>query len=108
MIFTDPSVVPCDMLKGMLEGSGIRVLIKNELGSGGVGLGNPIPSMISLVFAWPEVWVGDDDYEVAAAIVADMKKAQTSTQSPWKCKRCGETVDAELSACWKCDEPKNN
>ena len=94
------------MLKGMLEGSGIRVLIKNELGSGGVGLGNPIPSMISLVFAWPEVWVADDDYEVAAAIAADMKKERPATQSPWTCKRCGETVDAELSACWKCDEPK--
>ena len=106
MVFTDPSVVPCDMLKGMLEGSGIRVLIKNELGSAGIGLGSPIPHMISLSCTWPEVWVADDDYAVAAAMVADLKQRQMSAEVPWTCKRCGESVDAELSACWKCDAPR--
>ena len=106
MVFTDASVVPCDMLKGILQASGMRVLIKNELGSAGAGVGNPIPTMINLPFAWPEVWVADDDYETAAAIVADVMKDRVPTGAPWTCKRCGAAVDAELSACWKCDEPR--
>jgi hypothetical protein len=106
MVFTDPSVVPCDMLKGVLAGSGIPAIIKNERGSTPAGEGDPIPFMPSLVFAWPEVWVADDDYETAAAIVKDMKTGVTPAPCAWKCPRCGETVDPELDACWNCDTPK--
>ena len=105
-IFTDPSVVPCDILRGILEGCGIKVLIKNELGSAGAGTGNPVPSMSSLAFAWPEVWVSDDDADAAMNIVKDMNKAETAPEQPWICRNCGETVDVELSCCWNCETPK--
>ena len=107
MLFTAPSVVPCDILKGILAGKGIEVLIKNELGSAGAGMGEPVPFMPSLPFAWPEVWVADEDFEDAAVIVREMNKGKTTTEAVWKCKRCGETVDAEFATCWKCDAPKD-
>ena len=107
LIFTDSSVVPCDILKGLLECNGVKAVIKNERGSAGGSMGDPVPTMPSLAFAWPQVWVADHDYVTAAAIVAEMKDAQNSNEAPWKCKQCGETVDAEFAACWNCNEPKD-
>lgn len=106
MIFTDPSVVPCDLLKGCLEVQGLRVILKNERGSACAGVGYPIPFMPSATFAWPEVWVADEDVDAAARIVAEMKQNQMSTDAPWKCGQCGETVDGELGVCWNCETPK--
>ena len=62
-VFTNPSVVPCDLLKGLLEASGIPAMIKNERGSASAGEAWPIPQSISAAFAWPEVWVPDDRQE---------------------------------------------
>ena len=100
MVFTNPSLVPCDRLKGELDGRGLRVFIKNEFTAATLGLGQ------SLLFMWPEVWVADEDYEAAAAINAQMENAVPSINLPWTCKHCGETVDAELDSCWKCETPK--
>ena len=105
-IFTDPSVVPCDLLRGILEGRGIKVLIKNELGSAGAGAGNPVPTMSSLTFAWPEVWVADEDAQVALEIVGEMKGSEAVPDKPWICSHCGETVDAEYAVCWNCETPR--
>lgn len=107
MIFTDPSVVPCDMVRGVLEGSGIGAIIKNERGSAAASVGYPMPRMISLTFAWPEVWVADDDYTAAVGVLAEMKASHVSSDLPWKCRRCGETVDSELAVCWNCDTPQD-
>lgn len=105
-VFTNPSVVPCDMLKGLLESSGIPAMIKNERGSASAGVGWPIPHATSVAFAWPEVWVPDDRHEEAAAIVAEMNQEHPATGGPWTCPQCGEEVDTELSVCWNCETPK--
>lgn len=107
-IFADPSVVPCDLLRGLLEGRGIKVFIKNELGSAGAGVGDPVPFMPSLTFAWPEVWVADEDAQAALEIIREMKASETQTDSPWKCSHCGETVDAGYSVCWNCESPRTD
>jgi len=106
MLFTDPSVVPCDLLKGMLAGQGITAMIKNERGAASAGVGEPVPFMVTPAFAWPEVWVADEDYEEAAALMRALKEDSVSGSQPWKCPACGEEVDAELSACWNCNQAK--
>jgi hypothetical protein len=105
-IFTDPSVVPCDVLKSMLESQGLMVVIKNERGSASAGVGFPVPAMLSIPFAWPEVWVSDEDYETAKTLIADMKKEE-SGDSFWVCSRCREKVNGELAVCWNCETPRN-
>lgn len=106
MIFTAPSVVPCDVLKGVLDSNGIGSVIRNERGSAGAGTGDPVPFMPSLTFAWPEVWVADADAEAAAALAAGMNTDERPVPAPWTCRRCGETVDLELETCWNCETPK--
>ena len=104
-VFTDPGVPACDMIRSVLEGHGIRAVLKNEHGSATVG-GDPVPFMPALAFAWPEVWVADEAWEQAIAIVDEAIQAGPPSLAPWACPRCGETVDSELAVCWNCETPK--
>lgn len=71
-VFTDRLVATCDLVKAQLESSGIRTELKNERGSATVGEGLPVFSEPTLPFAWPEVWVSDEDEQAALAIIADV------------------------------------
>jgi len=107
-IFTDPSVVPCDILKSILEAQGIKVMIKNERGSASAGVGYPIPGMPSAAFAWPEVWVNDEGFQKAQSILSEWKKDDVNGEvyEDWTCARCGNEVNGELGECWNCGAPK--
>jgi len=41
-VFTNSSVIPCDLVKSVLEAEGISATIKNELGSAAAGYSLPI------------------------------------------------------------------
>ncbi|WP_136065611.1 putative signal transducing protein [Pontiella sulfatireligans] len=105
-LYTDPSVVPCDMLKTFLELQGITVMIKNERGSASAGYGLPVP-MISLSFAWPEVWVNDQDFEKALTVLNDWQKENVDSCESWICKNCNSEVNGELAVCWNCNTPQS-
>ena len=64
-VFTRSSVIPCDLAKSVLEAAGIFAVIRHELGSAAAGYSWPVPDNPSLPWAWPEVWVSDEDYERA-------------------------------------------
>jgi hypothetical protein len=68
-VFTKSSVIPCDLVKSMLEAAGIPAVIRHELGSAAAGYSIPAPDNPSLPWAWPEVWVPDDHYERAVELV---------------------------------------
>ena len=74
-IFTAPSVIPCDFLRSMLDAGGIVSMLKNEGGSAVTGNALPVPSGSELPWAWPEVWVNDEDFEVASQIAADYQRS---------------------------------
>ncbi len=61
MIYRDRNLTRCDMVRCVLESLGIPVILKNEFASQTAGA-----SIVgSLVYAWPEVWVHDEDVEAA-------------------------------------------
>ena len=76
-VFTAPSVVTCDLISAFLRGSGIKCMIKNERGSGIAGEGLPVPGCPNLVWAWPEVWVPDDQAEDALCVVSAVQESAT-------------------------------
>lgn len=90
------------MIKARLEGEGIPAMLKNERGSALAGIGNPIPFMISMTFAWPEVWVNDEHENVALSLIAAMQAPEEVSQAPWICPRCRETIEGQFTTCWKC------
>lgn len=81
-VFTAPSVIPCDFLRSMLEAEGIASMLKNEGGSAMTGNALPVPSGSELPWAWPEVWVNDEDFEVASQIAADFQRRNETSPEP--------------------------
>ena len=54
----------------------------------------------------PTVWVVDDaQVEDALRILRDRSPEHSggaSTDAPWTCPKCGETVEAQFTSCWSC------
>jgi hypothetical protein len=75
-VFTNSSVVPCDLAKSVLEAAGIFAVMKHELGSAAAGYALPVPNNPSLPWAWPELWVSDEDYERALETLATVDVGQ--------------------------------
>ena len=66
-IYTSRNLTHCDMVLGILEQSGIDAMLKNELACSTAGA-----SIVgSLAFAWPEVWVNDEDEQTAVECIGD-------------------------------------
>jgi hypothetical protein len=75
-IFIASSIIPCDLLKSILEANGIESALKNEGGSAITGNALPVPSGAQLPWAWPEVWVNDEDFAAASEIAAVFQRQQ--------------------------------
>lgn len=77
-VFTNSSVVPCDLLVSILDSEGIPATITNELGSAASGYALPTLDNPSLPWAWPAVWVADEHYEGAMEIVEGFQTNRSS------------------------------
>jgi len=73
-IFTAPSQIPCDFLCSLLAAEDIPTMMKNEGGSSITGNSAMIPGG-ECAWAWPEVWVNEEDYEIASQIAAEFEKS---------------------------------
>ena len=82
-------------LKNLLEVEGIRCQIRNELLS---RLAGEIP----FTECAPQLWLHNErDLERARQVVADF--GRTAVSAPvWQCPNCGETLEGQFSACWRC------
>ncbi len=71
-------MIPCDFLRSLLDAEGIASVLKNEAGSAMTGNALPVPSGSELPWAWPEVWVNDEDFDVASQMAADFQRRHES------------------------------
>ena len=69
-VWSSPSLVQCDLVKALLEGDGITCFIQDEYAARFTGVGYPTPAGQALGFAWPELWVPDEELERAQELVA--------------------------------------
>lgn len=82
-------------LGSLLEEGGIASFVKNEYLQGGVGELPPNE-------CWPELWVVEDgDEERAKGIIEDALRPGAD-DGPWRCADCGEWIEPEFGACWRC------
>jgi hypothetical protein len=83
-------------LRNVLEAEGIACVIRNDRLAGALG-------EIPFVECWPELWVVENLYAIKARAVIEAVRAATPVQSAdWTCERCGECLDAQFDACWRC------
>lgn len=87
---------------GLLADEGIETAIHNENMS-------TVSGEVPFTLAMPEVWiVRDEDEAQALAIVERFDSGEARDQQSkesWKCSHCGEMIEGQFSACWKCGTP---
>jgi hypothetical protein len=99
LLFSSLKLLEIHHLKNLLEAEGIRCHIKNELLS---RLAGEIP----FTECAPELWLLDErDLERAKRVLADFGRA-AATMPAWQCPDCGEALEGQFSACWRCGAPR--
>ena len=96
-VISHESLAHVGHVRNLLEQSGIACVVRNEQLSGGLG---EIPFLECL----PEIWVlKDEDLPRAEALLESLDRVD-KRRGPWRCRKCGESNEAQFAACWQCGE----
>jgi hypothetical protein len=95
-VHTAESVVEAAHLRNVLESAGIACFVRNEGLAGAIG-------ELPFVECWPELWVVRNGEALRArGLIDEARRAETVHHQAWRCERCGETVEGQFDACWRC------
>jgi hypothetical protein len=96
-IFVARHPTEAHLIKGVLEAAGIPAEVQGERLFAVRGEVPVTPD------TQPTVWVADDQASAARAIIADSGEAGAGGGGDaWTCPQCGERVEPQFAACWKC------
>jgi len=85
-------------LKSVLEANGIPCIVRFDHLAGAAGELPPTE-------VWPELWVlNDEDERAAKTQIALAIGERTDSLASWACPRCGELIEGQFAACWRCAE----
>ncbi len=97
-VYTDSDPLMVGHLEQVLEERGVHCTVRNRLLAGGIGELPPNE-------VWPELWVlRDDDEPLATRIISETLAPQAEPGPDWTCRRCGERIEGQFSACWNCGQ----
>jgi len=83
------------LLKERLEQEGIACMLRNEELFAAMG-------EIPFLELRPELWVLDDEVLPRARLLVKSWLAADKDAVPWICPQCGERLEGQFGACWKC------
>ena len=94
------------VLHGLLQAAGIASLIRGD---------DFVPFQDDGLFHMetrPTIWVLDDEpyadaLELAAEYTAGAGEPIGSAADMWRCRSCGEAVEAQFTECWSCGESRS-
>ncbi|MEA3122744.1 MAG: hypothetical protein QOH33_2334 [Paraburkholderia sp.] len=56
----------------------------------------------------PELWLVDErDEAIARKLIEAAVNGPPPGGAPWRCQRCGETLEAQFTVCWQCGTARN-
>jgi len=88
-----------ELLWELLAKEGVICLLRNVQLASALG-------EIPFTECYPELWVVDDEvYPRARVLLTGWLKAQEGAET-WTCSRCGEVLEGQFGACWRCDQAK--
>ena len=90
------------ILQGLLADEGIESVVQNENMAA-------VSGRVPFELAAPEVWVRDEDEERALQMVEQFETGELKPPADakrWQCPACGEAIEGQFTACWKCGTPK--
>ncbi len=97
LVYTHEYLAFAANVQSLLEQAGVETLMKNEFSGGGRG-------ELGMFDTWPEVWVAEEAYSKAKAIVDAI--SQQSDGADWFCANCGESNGSSFAACWQCQSER--
>ncbi|MDN5869235.1 MAG: DUF2007 domain-containing protein [Nitrococcus sp.] len=97
-VYTSSDLLIVGHLAEVLKRRNINRLVRNLYLTGGAG--ELPPTAI-----WPELWVDDEDYELARRLIDEVLGNNAATPPAWVCSGCGERIEGQFAACWKCAAP---
>jgi hypothetical protein len=99
-VYSSDSYFQVGHLRQLLESQHVKCVIKNEYLLGGAGELPPTE-------CWPELWIVEDfQYEKARELVEGFLSAPPAGTSEWRCVECGERLEGQFTACWRCGTPR--
>jgi hypothetical protein len=88
------------LLKDLVEKAFIPCMTRNDYLSAATG-GIPFTE------CYPELWIlNDEDYPKAKEVLDRWLTPQNERPDSWVCRSCGEHIEGQFMACWKCGTPK--
>ena len=85
------------LVRGFLESNGVAAVVRGEFLTSGWG---ELPVDVCAV------WIVDDaQFERAQALVLSFLRgdaAREQRDQGWDCPQCGERLEGQFTACWKC------
>lgn len=101
LVHTAKHAAEAHLIRGFLESNGIEAVIRGEYLTSGWG---------ELPVDLCSVWITDDrEFERANQLLVDFLKGAFQRRfsgERWACPRCGEPLEGQFTACWKCGTPK--
>ena len=98
--FTLADRAEAGLLKELLEREGVACLIRNEQLFAALG-------EIPFLECFPELWVVDEEiWPRAKRLIDNWLKNEEDTPS-WSCLSCGEILEGQFGACWKCGKGRD-
>lgn len=97
-MFSSPNSLLVAHFRSLLESEGIPCRIRNEYLAGAAGELPPTE-------CWQELCV-ESRWEVAARAAIDTARRGVAAAPPWTCPACGERLEGQFSACWRCGQER--
>jgi hypothetical protein len=96
-VYSAQNTLMVDHLKHVLDAESIDCVVRNRFASGAAGRLPPTE-------CWTELWILDDaQFAQAHALVEQaFEQDDGAGGGAWECPRCGEQLEPQFEACWKC------
>ena len=94
VVFSSANSLLVAHFRAVLESEGIPCRVRNEYLAGAAGELPPTD-------CWPELCV-EPRWEAAALAAIEAARRGAANEPPWTCPGCGERLEGQFSACWRC------
>lgn len=92
-IFRAASLLQVAHARNVLYAAGIDSELRNQYLAGALG-------ELPMLETWPQLYVDDaDEYRALRALKS---AAAPVAGAPWTCEACGERLEPQFTACWRC------
>jgi hypothetical protein len=92
-VFRAASLLQVAHARNLLIAAGIDSELRNQYLAGALG-------DLPMLETWPQLWV--EDACESAALRALERAAVAPSGAPWTCAQCGERLEPQFTACWRC------